>query len=83
MSGNEKAVAPRSIVGAAAEFAASMARFAAGGFKTVDAALHDIRIGQCRPCEHRRNAQCALCRCFVDKKAWLPHEDCPVGKWPA
>jgi hypothetical protein len=78
----DRDLASRSSVGAAAAFAASMARFAASGFKTVDAALHDIRTSQCQRCEHRRGSQCALCRCFVDKKAWLPHEDCPIGRWP-
>jgi len=77
------AVAPRSFAGSAADFAASMERFAASGFKTVDAGLHELRMAQCRTCEHRRNAQCALCRCYIDKKAWLPHEDCPIGRWPA
>ncbi len=74
--------APHSIVSAAANFTASVSRFAASGFKTVDAALHGIRVGQCRTCEHRRGSRCALCRCFIDKKAWLPHEDCPIGRWP-
>jgi hypothetical protein len=74
--------APRSLVSAAASFAASTARFAASGFKTVDAALHQLRMGHCQPCEYRKAAQCALCRCFIDKKAWLPHEDCPIGRWP-
>ena len=73
---------PRSLAGAAAAFAASMAKFAASGFKTVDAGLHGLRLGHCRACEHRRDSQCALCRCFIDKKAWLPHEDCPIGRWP-
>ena len=31
-----------------------MAKFAASGFKIVDAALHGIRVRQCRTCEHRR-----------------------------
>ncbi len=73
---------PRSLAGAVVDFTASMAKFAASGFKMVDAASHGIRIGQCRSCEHCRDSQCALCRCFIDKKAWLPHEDCPIGRWP-
>ena len=70
-------------LGAAAGFAAAMARFAAGAFKTVDAPLHALRVAECQTCEHRREIKCSLCRCFVDKKAWLPHEDCPIGRWPA
>jgi hypothetical protein len=75
-------LAPRSQAGAAAAFAASMAKLVASGFKTVDIALHDARMGQCWTCAHRSGAQCVLCRCFIDKKAWLPHEDCPIGRWP-
>ena len=56
--------------------------FAASGFKTVNPALHDVRMSKCQTCEHRRDSQCAICRCFIDKKAWLPHEDCPIGRWP-
>ncbi|MEE3219699.1 MAG: hypothetical protein VX257_05520 [Planctomycetota bacterium] len=24
-----------------------------------------------------------MCGCFTDLKAKMPHEDCPIGKWPA
>jgi len=72
----------RSLVGASALFAASMVKFAASGFKTVDEPLHELRTGHCQPCEYRKNTQCSLCRCFIAKKAWLPHEDCPIGRWP-
>ncbi len=61
--------------------AASLARFAASGFKTVDGPLYELRMGHCKECEYRKETQCALCRCFIAKKAWLLHEDCPVGKW--
>ncbi len=70
-----------SLVGAAVSLAASLARFAASGFKTVDEPLHQLRMSHCSRCEYRRDSQCALCRCFIAKKAWLPHEDCPIGRW--
>ena len=59
-----------------------MAKFAASGFKTVDEPLHQLRVNECQPCQYRKGSQCSLCRCFVNKKAWLPHEDCPIGRWP-
>jgi hypothetical protein len=74
--------APSSLMGAAVSLAASMATFAASGFKTVDQPLHDLRMSHCGACEYRHETQCSLCRCFIAKKAWLPHEDCPIGKWP-
>jgi hypothetical protein len=73
---------PQSLAATAASFAGSMLKFAASGFKTVDEQLHRLRLAQCEPCAHRRNTRCTLCRCFVVKKAWLPHEDCPLGRWP-
>jgi hypothetical protein len=75
--------APYRVAEAVASFAASMIRFAASGFKTVDESLHELRMSRCSQCEHRKETQCALCRCYIDKKAWLPHEDCPIGKWPS
>ncbi len=75
------APAPASLMGAAVSLAASLARFAASGFKIVAEPLHELRMGHCRACEYRHDTQCSLCRCFVAKKAWLPHEDCPIGRW--
>ena len=60
-----------------------MARFAASGFKTVDRESHELRVDACGRCPKRRGNRCLLCGCFFAKKAWLPHEDCPMGKWPA
>ena len=74
--------APATVLGMAASFAASMARFAASGFKRLDEQSHRLRVGQCEPCRYRQRSRCTLCGCFFDKKAWLPHEDCPVGRWP-
>ena len=71
-----------SFLGMAASFAGSMAKFAASGFKRVDEQSHRLRMAQCKPCEHRRRTRCDCCGCFIAKKAWLPHEDCPIGRWP-
>jgi hypothetical protein len=73
---------PPSLLGTAASFAGSMAKFAASGFKRVDEQSHQLRMNQCGPCEYRKDTRCMLCRCFVAKKAWLPHKDCPIGRWP-
>ena len=73
---------PKSLMAAAASFAGSMTKFAASGFKRVDEGSHQLRMSQCEPCEYRQKTRCTLCRCFIDKKAWLPHEDCPIGRWP-
>ena len=80
-TGLTPAAVPSTFLGAAASFAATMARFAASGFKTVDEPLHQLRMSHCQSCEYRHDTQCSLCRCFIAKKAWLPHEECPIGRW--
>ncbi len=73
---------PASAFGMAASFTASMAEWAASGFKTVSQARHDARVNACSSCSYHEAPRCTLCGCFTEKKAWLPHEDCPLGKWP-
>ncbi len=69
-------------LGMAVSAAKSMAQFAASGFKRVSPEDHELRLEQCSQCSQLDGSRCKLCRCFADKKAWLPHEDCPLGKWP-
>jgi tetratricopeptide (TPR) repeat protein len=58
------------------------ARFIGSGGKRVDAATHQKRLETCAACPHYTGLRCRLCGCFTNVKAWLPHEDCPIGKWP-
>lgn len=67
----------------AGSFTKSMAQFAASGFQTVPKEVHELRVVACEACEHRSGAQCQLCGCVIEAKGWLPHEDCPLGKWAA
>ncbi len=75
-------VQPASLTGMAASFTKSMVKFAASGFQTVDQEIHDARTTVCAGCKYADGTRCNLCGCFIDKKAWLPHEDCPIGRWP-
>jgi tetratricopeptide (TPR) repeat protein len=61
----------------------SMARFIGSGLKTVPPATQQKRLQTCATCEHHTGVRCKLCGCFTTAKAWLPHEHCPIGKWPA
>ena len=79
---NEPDVKPASLAGMAASFTKSMVKFAASGFQTVDQEIHDARANVCADCKYANGNKCTLCGCFTDKKAWLPHEDCPIGRWP-
>jgi len=63
--------------------AKSMAKFLASGLKTVSPMMHQKRVRTCAACEHHTGLRCKLCGCFTNTKAWLPHENCPIGKWPA
>ena len=78
---SQAGVFPPTVLGMAASLAGCMAKFAASGFKRVDEQSHRQRVGQCEPCSYRRQNRCMLCGCFFAKKAWLPHEDCPIGRW--
>jgi tetratricopeptide (TPR) repeat protein len=61
----------------------SLARFLGSGLKTVSAAAHERRLQTCGTCPHHTGVRCKLCGCFTTVKAWLPHEQCPIGKWPS
>ena len=60
----------------------SMAWFLAAGAKVVGEATYHRRLGACAPCPHHTGLRCKVCGCFTSIKARLPHEKCPLGKWP-
>src|SRR3954471_10697951 len=59
----------------------AMARWAAAGFATVDAAALERRLAACSACVHLRvgseRGVCGLCGCPVARKAKLATESCP------
>ena len=76
-------MASPTLLGMAASVTKSAVKFAASGFKTVDRETHRLRIDGCADCQYYNGSRCHVCGCFIDKNAWLPHEDCPIGKWSA
>jgi tetratricopeptide (TPR) repeat protein len=62
--------------------AKAMAKFLGSGFKVVSDDIYKKRLATCAACEHHTGVRCRLCGCFTNAKAWLPHEECPIGKWP-
>ncbi len=60
----------------------SMAKFLAAGAKTASRQAHQKRLDVCKACTHHTGLRCRVCGCFTNTKAWMPHEDCPIGKWP-
>jgi hypothetical protein len=62
--------------------AKALARFLGSAFKTVSGATHRQRLQTCGVCQHHTGMRCRACGCFTNVRAWLPHEECPLGKWP-
>jgi hypothetical protein len=60
----------------------SMTRFLASGAKTVGPDTQRKRLDVCATCPHHTGLRCRVCGCFTGVKTWLPHERCPLGKWP-
>lgn len=60
----------------------SVSRFFASGFQSVSQTAYQKRLQTCESCEHYTGIRCSLCGCFCSIKAWMPHEDCPIQKWP-
>jgi len=62
--------------------AKSMAKFLTSGLKTVAAEARQRRLQKCAGCAQHTGLRCRVCGCFTGAKAWLAHEQCPLGKWP-
>jgi tetratricopeptide (TPR) repeat protein len=62
--------------------ARSMTKFLKSRMQTVTAETRQKRLRTCASCEHHTGTRCRICGCFTNLKTWLPHEDCPIGKWP-
>lgn len=63
--------------------AKSLTQFLGAGFRTVNAATQQQRLRQCADCVQHTGLRCKACGCFTNVKTRLPHESCPLGKWPA
>jgi hypothetical protein len=59
------------------------ARFVGTGMRMVPAETRRLRLATCDACEHHTGTRCRLCGCFTAVKSHLPHETCPIRKWPA
>ena len=61
----------------------AMIEFVGSGLKTVNAETFRERLQQCAACRYHSGLRCRVCGCFTNLKARLPHEECPLGQWPA
>lgn len=69
-------------------FVAAMTKHVAGGMETASPDIVERRLDVCALCPLRRGSQCSKCGCELETspiggpgKAFLPAEQCPVGKW--
>ena len=62
--------------------ARALYNYIGSGMKTVSPEIRNRRLEICGQCEHHTGVRCRLCGCFTQVKSWLPHEGCPVRKWP-
>jgi tetratricopeptide (TPR) repeat protein len=61
----------------------AIAKFVGSGLKTVSPQIQQQRVQTCALCDHHTGIRCRLCGCFTSVKVRLPHERCPMDKWPA
>lgn len=61
--------------------AGALAKFVGSGLKTVSPATLRDRRQRCAVCVHSTALRCRVCGCFIELKARLPEEDCPLGRW--
>jgi len=68
------------------KFTGSMNQWVKSGFKKVGPEVYQKRMEICRKCEFWQEnvrlgyGKCLKCGCGKGKH-WLPHEQCPIGKW--
>ena len=60
----------------------AMAKFIKSGLKSVSPRVYEERLQTCSGCEYHSGLRCRICGCFTNMKAQMPHEKCPIGKWP-
>jgi hypothetical protein len=65
----------------AASLGSALTKFAASGFRVASREEYNARMKTCASCDQFDKLRCYLCGCFIDAKAWLPQEKCPLGKW--
>lgn len=61
----------------------ALAQFLGSGLKMVSDEVRQQRLQICAECEHHTGMRCRLCSCFTSAKTRLPHQECPIQKWPA
>lgn len=64
------------------KFAVAVGKHLADGASKVELPIYEQRLNTCALCPHRVDNRCSVCGCFVDEKAQMKTEDCPLALWP-
>ncbi len=51
--------------------------------KKVREDIYEERLGRCKECESLMQGMCRHCGCYVELRAVLKHQSCPLDKWKA
>lgn len=63
--------------------AAAIAKYIAAGCPRVTEQIYTERLTICGECNLCRRGKCLNCGCYVERKAKMATEACPLAKWPA
>jgi tetratricopeptide (TPR) repeat protein len=61
----------------------SLAEFVGSGLQTVPATMQEQRLQTCATCPYHTGQRRRLCGCFTHLKSKMPHDRCPLDRWPA
>ncbi len=64
-----------------ANFAKALAAHVVDGAQKSEPAVFEHRLQQCELCDQRNGDRCAVCGCFIAKKAEWKEQVCSLGKW--
>jgi hypothetical protein len=67
----------------ATNLATAIAGHVADGMLKTTTVQFEARLNACSLCEQRVGKRCSACGCFVEQKAAMSSQDCPLAKWPS
>jgi len=66
----------------AGNFAKAVASHVVSGAKNAPVELLQARLEQCSICPQRVDNRCSICGCYIEAKAAMLNQPCPIGSWP-
>ena len=63
-------------------FGTAVGKYLASGLENVTKEQYEERLNICSLCPNRVEGRCSICTCFLEEKAKMKTEDCPIVLWP-